>query len=91
MKTKPIPALVMLFAGVVACLVAIFRGMDSYDFLKMLLFVLVGFYVAGCVIKVILDKNFQEKEQEDATGEEETQGQEEEQDEVQESKEQEDA
>ena len=69
MKTKQIPAVVMLLAGFVTCIVAIFQGIELGRFLKILLLVLIGFYVSGCVIKVILDRNF--KEMEDSETEEE--------------------
>lgn len=70
MKTKQIPAIIMLLAGFVTCIVAIFQGIEPERFLKILLAVLIGFYVAGCIIKVILDKNF--KEMEETENEEET-------------------
>ena len=70
MKTKQIPAIIMLLAGFVTCIVAIFQGIESERFLKILLAVLIGFFVAGCIIKVILDKNF--KEMEETENEEET-------------------
>ena len=69
MKTKQRPAVVMLLAGFVTCIVAIFQGIELGRFLKILLLVLIGFYVSGCVIKVILDRNF--KEMEDSETEEE--------------------
>ena len=87
MKTKQIPAVVMLLAGFVTCIVAIFQGIELGRFLRILLLVLIGFYVSGCVIKVILDKNFkameeteteeegpeeQEESEEDGSAEEET-------------------
>ena len=76
MKTKQIPAVVMLLAGFVTCIVAIFQGIELGKFLRILLLVLIGFYVCGCVIKVILDKNFKEMEEAE-TEEEEPQEQEE--------------
>ena len=76
MKTKQIPAVIMLLAGFVTCIVAIFQGIEVGRFLKILLLVLIGFYVSGCVIKVILDRNFKEMEDTE-TKEEEPEEQEE--------------
>ncbi len=70
MKTKQIPAVVMLLAGFVTCIVAIFQGMEQGKFLKILLVVLISFYVAGCIVKVILDRNFKEMEEETKNEEE---------------------
>ena len=60
MKTKPIPAIVMLSAGFVTCIIAIYT--------KSLLLVLIVFYILGGIVKIILDKNFaQMKEEEEET------------------------
>ncbi len=72
MKTKPIPALVMLTAGLVACIAGIAGRLDTVEFTKMLLAVLVGFYLLGCIVKIVLDINFPLKQEEETTdGEEE--------------------
>ena len=56
MKTKPIPAIVMLSAGFVTCIIAIYTHMELMAFTKSLL------------LKIILDKNFaQMKEEEEET------------------------
>ena len=47
MKTKPIPAIVMLTAGFITCIVAIFQKMELLAFTKTLLLVLIIFYVLG--------------------------------------------
>ena len=67
MKTKQVPAIVMLTAGFVTCVISIMQHMEFGRFLKILLLVLICFYILGCVVKVILDKNFapmQEEEEE---------------------------
>ena len=57
MKTKPIPAIVMLSAGFVTCIIAIYTHMELMAFTKSLL-----------LVKIILDKNFaQMKEEEEET------------------------
>ncbi|MFP3154067.1 hypothetical protein LQZ18_06460 [Lachnospiraceae bacterium ZAX-1] len=58
MNTKPIPAVIMMIAGIITCLMAVFNHMELAAFLKTLLIVLVGFYMLGCVIKLVLDFNF---------------------------------
>ncbi len=58
MKTKYIPALVMLTAGLIDCLYTMFSGLGLLDFTKRLLIVLIVFYIIGVVIKIIIDMNF---------------------------------
>lgn len=68
MKTKQVPAIIMLTAGFVTCILSIVQHMEFGRFLKSLLLVLICFYILGCVVQVILDKNFvpmQEEEEED--------------------------
>lgn len=64
MKTKQIPAVIMLIAGLVTSIAAILSHMETVQFLKILVVVLIIFYVAGCMIKVILDRNFKEEVEE---------------------------
>lgn len=72
MKTRQVPAIVMLTAGLLTCVISIVQHMEFGEFLKTLLLVLICFYVLGCVAKEILDRNFVEKEEEIEEGEEET-------------------
>lgn len=58
MKTNYLPALIMLCAGFVDCLLAIRNHLGLRNFIIELLAVLVIFYVIGIVIKFVLDKNF---------------------------------
>lgn len=67
MKTNGIPAIVMLSAGFVDCVLAIYTHMSLWNFTRQLLFVLILFYIIGCVVKVILDRNFKDMEQEEMT------------------------
>lgn len=76
MKTKPIPAIVMLVAGFVTCVISIYTHMELKAFTKTLFWVLVIFYIFGIVIKVILDRNFKEMQDEEVP-EEETESEEE--------------
>lgn len=56
MKTNYVPAIVMLSAGFVNCLISFRNGLELYDFTKQLLIVLIIFWIIGCVIKLVLDK-----------------------------------
>lgn len=67
MKTKPIPAIVMLLAGFVTCIMSIYNRLNLKTFTKTLLLVLIIFYLFGVIIKIVLDKNFvmaEDKEEE---------------------------
>lgn len=64
MKTKSIPALIMLTAGLVACIAGITVRMEMFKFLKMLILVLLLFYILGGIVKFILDKNFPDVQEE---------------------------
>ena len=70
MKTKHIPALVTLLAGAVAALLMWLWKVDFFTFTRNLLIILVVFYILGCVIKLILDRNFKDMEDEAKEGEE---------------------
>lgn len=63
MKTKSIPAVIMLLAGFITCIIGIVQHMDTATFIKTLMIVLIIFYILGCVVKIILDKNFKEMEE----------------------------
>ena len=67
MKTKSVPAIVMLSAGFVACVAGICAHMEVADFMKMLLIVLIVFYLLGGVVKIVLDRNFAGMNDEDGT------------------------
>lgn len=60
MKTNNVPALVMLSAGFIDCVIAIRTGQSLWSFTKQLLLVLILFYILGSIIKVVLDRNFGE-------------------------------
>ena len=56
MKTKDVPALVMLLAGGVYCLIGIRDQILLMDFLVQLLIVLMIFWIIGGIIRMVLDK-----------------------------------
>ncbi len=71
MKTKSVPALIMLLAGAIACIAGIASHLDVAGFVKMLLIVLIVFYLLGCIVKMILDSNFKTEETTDGEAESE--------------------
>ena len=63
MKTNGRPAIVMLLAGFVDCLIAIRTHMTLGNFTRQLFLVLLIFYVIGCTVKLILDRNMKAMEE----------------------------
>ena len=59
MNTKTIPAFIMLLGGAIACILGLVNRYETMEFIIMILIVLLVFYVMGCIIKMIVDKNFQ--------------------------------
>ena len=51
MRTKAIPAVVMMIAGFVTCILSLIQRVPTGDFLKDLLIVLILFYILGIIIK----------------------------------------
>ena len=80
MKTKEIPAIVMLLAGGVYCLLGIYYKIPLMEFLVQLLIVLFIFWIFGGIVRMFLDKIMgeiedktkeeEEETEEDASGEE---------------------
>jgi len=62
MKTKHVPVLCMLIAGVTALVMDIVQGMNFSTIFRDFLIALVIFFVIGMVAKVFLDKAFNPKE-----------------------------
>ncbi|MBO5293313.1 MAG: hypothetical protein J6B10_09060 [Lachnospiraceae bacterium] len=56
MKTKQVPPIVMLLAGAVAVIAMYVRHYELRTLLSVLLGVLIVSYIAGWVIKAVLDK-----------------------------------
>ena len=71
MKTKEIPAVVMLIAGGVYCLLGIFCKIPLMDFLVQLLVVLLVFWILGGIVRMVLDHFIGEIEEEAQEEEEE--------------------
>lgn len=64
MKTDNVPALVMLIAGVVYCLIGICCGIELTCFLSQLLIVLIVFLIIGNILKAVFDKTMSIEEPE---------------------------
>ena len=71
MKTKEVPAIVMLIAGGVYCLLGILYKIPLMDFLVQLLVVLLVFWILGGIIRMVLDHFIGEIEEEAQEEEEE--------------------
>ncbi len=68
MKTKDVPAIIMLLAGGVYCLFGIIYKIPLMEFLIHLLIILLVFWMFGGIIRMILDRFMGEivvKEEED--------------------------
>lgn len=61
MKTKQIPVIIMLLAGLVTCMDSIIQRAPLSAFVTRMWVVLILFYILGIIVKVVLDKNFTEK------------------------------
>ena len=56
MKIKKIPAIIMLIAGSVACIITYLNGYDLKDMLITLVWVLILFLIIGIAIQLIFEK-----------------------------------
>jgi len=72
MKTKTIPVTLMLVAGAMACVLGFVYRYETTQFFTMVLTVLILFYMLGCIVKIIIDKNFPVEQQKEADTAEET-------------------
>ena len=68
MKTKQVPIIITLAAGLITCIIGVVMHMETGQFVKTWGIVLISFYILGCVAKLVLDHNFKE-ETEEATEE----------------------
>lgn len=83
-KFRNVPAFVTLLAGFIACVMMILRKYALVDFLWILVAVMVGFYIIGLLIRLILNMVFKsveaDKENEDSSDEESDEASEEDED-----------
>lgn len=67
MKTKHIPAIVMLIAGFAMCIISFVNDFSFSFFIRAMFFALLGFYILGYIIKVVLDINISKADDEELT------------------------
>ena len=72
MKTRAIPSICMLAAGIIRCIAGVIYREEIKAFLWSLILVMLIFYIIGVIVKVILDKNFKEMEEDKEEAAEET-------------------
>ncbi len=77
-KFRNVPALVTLFAGFVVAVFMIMEKFTLIKFLWILVSVMLAFYIAGIVLRRLLNKAFKEPEEEES-GEESSENPEEQQ------------
>lgn len=70
LRTKSLPALIMLTGGAVAAVVTFVRGFTLREMLLIVLFCLIGFYILGLVLKSVFDSFHIRKKEEDSVSEE---------------------
>ena len=75
-KFRSVPAIITLLAGFVTCVLMIINKITIVTYLWTLALVMIGFYIVGLVLRVILNKVFEDKKDEadaaDGVNEEET-------------------
>ncbi len=64
MKTKQIPAIVMLAAGFAMCIISYVNGYGISFLIRSMFWVLIGFYILGYIIKIILDRSISSLDEE---------------------------
>lgn len=61
-KFRSIPAIITLLAGFVICVLMLINKITIVTYLWTLALVMIGFYIVGLVLRVILNKVFEDKE-----------------------------
>lgn len=74
MKTKHIPVLLMLAAGLITCIVSFFSQVSRMAFVRNFSLALVLFYILGFVIRLVLERNLLKEDEEEEHVEEEADG-----------------
>lgn len=78
-KFRNVPALITLLAGFITSVIMIVHRYSLVNFMWILIAVMVGFYICGVLIRFVLNKVVQNKEDKENTVQEEEQEQTEEQ------------
>ncbi len=60
MKTRAIPSICMLLAGIIRSIAGIIYGDELKSFMWSLIVVMICFYILGFIVKIVLDRNFKE-------------------------------
>lgn len=60
MNTKPIPALLALFAGFVTCIMSFVQHVDIVVFAKRFIIVCVIFFIIGMIARILIELNFKD-------------------------------
>ena len=58
MKTKEIPIVIMLIAGLINCILSLNDNLDLLSFCTRLLIVLLVFYFFGVIVRIVVEINF---------------------------------
>lgn len=69
MKTKQIPAIVTLFAAFAMCIISYVNDYSLSFFIRAMFFVILGFFILGVVIKIVLDMTVSQVDEEFVTAE----------------------
>ncbi len=72
MNTKSIPAVLALIAGFVTCVMSFVQQVDTVVFAKRFVIVCIIFFAIGTAASIIIQINFKEVKQEEASDEEES-------------------
>ncbi|MBO5302631.1 MAG: hypothetical protein J6A92_01115 [Lachnospiraceae bacterium] len=67
MNTKPLPAILALVAGFLTCIMSFVQNVDLVIFAKRFIVVCIVFFVIGMVIRIVIDMNFKEKNEEEVS------------------------
>lgn len=67
MKKNFLPALIMLIAGAIDCVLSLIQGLPALVFTKRLLLVLLIFFALGTVIQWVVTANFSQMEDDGMT------------------------
>lgn len=60
MNTKPIPALLALFAGFVTCVMSFMQQVDIVIFAKRFVIVCIIFFIIGMIARILIEMNFKD-------------------------------
>lgn len=64
MKTKQIPAIVTLTAAFAMCIISYVNDYSLSFFIRAMFLVLAGFFILGMIIKIVLDMNVSQLDEE---------------------------